>query len=366
MQPARTSWQAWAQAAPWLPLIAATRTRPCDWHARRGGGADWVGGWRGGGALTGCSALTVGLEGSLARRRASSYVNMMLASLLRVGVTIGLFARQGGEEEKGQESRGGAAQRGSAWPRLARQGGGKGLHSPRMAGPRRLAPSPPGPPLAVKRPLFVVLGLFERVEVDLAKHVRRRRDVHYAHGPGDGQVWRRDLAAGRKRLHLPRTAWPAGALRGEPGGPAPVPPPVPAAALQPQRAPTLCQDQRMGGHSRGHPQPGCIVRCPSACPCPKLDCATTASAGAGTDTGAAAGAGAGAAHPWLALSLGSSMVVNRKWPRWLVPNWYSKPWRVSIWGQAMTPALFSSTSMGRSASCSRFAASLRAARAGER
>ncbi len=45
-------------------------------------------------------------------------------------------------------------------------------------------------------------------------------------------------------------------------------------------------------------------------------------------------------------SFGSSRPVRAKWPRWLVPNWSSKPCSVSIRGGAMTPALLISRSSG--------------------
>ena len=43
---------------------------------------------------------------------------------------------------------------------------------------------------------------------------------------------------------------------------------------------------------------------------------------------------------WDALIRSKSRVVSRKCPRWLTPNWYSKPSRVDPFGHAITPALF--------------------------
>src|ERR1700733_3608664 len=43
---------------------------------------------------------------------------------------------------------------------------------------------------------------------------------------------------------------------------------------------------------------------------------------------------------------GSSRLVSAKWPRWLVPNWSSKPSGVRVSGTCMMPALLIRTSMG--------------------
>ena len=46
------------------------------------------------------------------------------------------------------------------------------------------------------------------------------------------------------------------------------------------------------------------------------------------------------------VTCGSSRLVRAKWPRWLVPNWSSKPSLVRDSGGIITPALLMSRSMG--------------------